>query len=90
MPAMSKKLAELEALFADLTGERTELDTTVEQMIADMAGVPVDQRSKSGWASDGPLTRKFLDLTNRQAALEAEIHDVTRAIAELKGAPLPH
>jgi hypothetical protein len=87
---MSKKLAELEVLFADLSEERVEIERSIETMMADLADVPLAQRAAGGWASDGPLTKRYLDLTNRQTNLEAEIDAVSRAIAEIKGAPRPN
>ncbi len=87
---MSKKLAELEALFADLSEERVEIERSIETMMTDLADVPLAQRATGGWASDGPLTKRYLDLTNRQAGLEAEIDAVSRAIAEIKRTPRPN
>ena len=87
---MPKKLANLEVLFADLSKERAELDTAIEQMMANMAEVPPEKRSTSDWASNGALTKQFLDLTNRQAQLEAEIVAVSRAITAAKKPVLPH
>ena len=81
---MPNKVADLEALFADLARERTELDTAIEQMLANMAEMAPEMRSTSDWASNGTLTKQFLDLTNRQAALEAEIMAVSRAITAAK------
>jgi len=81
---MPTKLADLEALFADLSKERVEIDTAIEQMMANMAEAPPENRSTSDWASNGTLTKQFLDLTNRQAALEAEIVAVSRAITAAK------
>jgi len=87
---MPNKLADLEALLTDLSKERAELDTTIEQMIANMAEVPTDKRSTNDWAPDGALTKQFFDLTNRQAELDAEIVGVSRAITAAKKPLLPH
>jgi hypothetical protein len=59
---MSNKLAHLETLLTDLSKERMELDAAIEQMMANMAEVPAEKRSASDWASDGALTKQFLDL----------------------------
>jgi hypothetical protein len=87
---MSKKLSELESLLAELSRERDAIDTAVEQMMARMAETPSDQRSSNGWAPDGPLTREFLAMTNRQAELDSDIQAVTRDIAARKPPPQLH
>jgi hypothetical protein len=87
---MSKKLRELEIQLADLSEERTKLDEAVEQMIGNMAEVPPEQRASSGWAENGVLTQQYLGASNRLADLDSEIHEISRAIAEIKGAPLPN
>jgi chromosome segregation ATPase len=78
---MSQKIEDLEAQLSELTNERTELDTAIEELIADMADAPPEQRTTGGWAPNGELTRKYLDLTNRQAAVEKDIIDLSRQIA---------
>jgi hypothetical protein len=65
-----------------LTTERADLDLAIEEMIADMAERPSEQRASGDWGSDGAMTRKYLALTNRQAEVEAEIARLNRAIAE--------
>lgn len=87
---MPRKLADLEMLFAGLGSERAELEQAIERMIGEMAGVPPEDRAARGWADDGPLTRQFLEATNRQAELEAELETVSRAIADAKDLPRPH
>jgi hypothetical protein len=58
--------------------------------MADMADLPPERRSTSDWAPDGALTKQFLDLTNRQAKLEAEIATVSGAITAAKKPVLPN
>jgi hypothetical protein len=79
---MASKLDEMRLRLAELSGERAQLDTAIEEMIADMAELPPEQRSAGDWAPDGASTRKFLELTRRQAAVETETIDLNRAIAE--------
>jgi hypothetical protein len=88
--SMPNQLADLEAQLTDLSKERTELDMAIEEMMADMADLPPERRSASDWASNGALTKQFLDLTNRQAGLEAEIVAVSWAITATKKPVLPH
>jgi inhibitor of KinA sporulation pathway (predicted exonuclease) len=79
---MANKLDEMKALLADLSSERAQLDTAIEEMIASLAELAPEQRSASDWAPDGASTKKYLELTERQAAVEAEIIDLGRAIVE--------
>ncbi|MEA2995312.1 MAG: hypothetical protein QOG74_861 [Alphaproteobacteria bacterium] len=79
---MADKLDDMKQRLAELMTEREELDAAIEEMIADMAALPPEQRSASDWAPDGPSTRKYLELTARQAAVETEIIDLNRAIVE--------
>ncbi|HWM80542.1 MAG TPA: hypothetical protein VNQ56_00650 [Pseudolabrys sp.] len=78
---MSKKLAELKALLADLKEERESVDAAIEQMVGELAAVAPEERSGGGWGPDGARTRAFLELTNRQSDLEAEIDTVSREVA---------
>ena len=70
---MANKLDEMKALLADLSSERAQLDAAIEEMIASLAELAPEQRSASDWAPDGASTKKYLELTERQAAVEAEI-----------------
>ena len=79
---MANKLDEMKALLADLSSERAQLDTAVEEMIASLAELAPEQRSADDWAPDGASTKKYLELTERQAAVEAEIIELGRAIVE--------
>jgi len=77
---MSTKLNDMKAQLAALTEERDRLDQAIEEMIADMAEVPADQRTTGDWAPKGAQTVKYLELTNRQSEVETEIVDLSRAI----------
>jgi hypothetical protein len=79
---MASKLEGMKTRLAALSGERSQLDTAIDEMIAAMAEVPADQRSTGDWAPGGASTRKYLQLTERQAAVETEIIDLSRAIVE--------
>ncbi len=87
---MSKKIADLEALLSELTQERTDLDARIEDLIADMADTSPEARKTGDWAPNGALTRKYLELTNRQAVVEKDIIDLSRQIAAGDGPALPH
>jgi hypothetical protein len=79
---MANKLDDMRLRLAELMDERAQLDGAIEEMIADMAELPPEQRSASDWAPDGRSTRKYLELTRRQAAVETEIIDLNRALVE--------
>jgi hypothetical protein len=79
---MTTKLDDMKVQLAALSAERDVLDTAIEEMIASMAEVPAEQRNVGDWSPNGPMTKKYLDLTNRQAEVEAEIVDLGRAIME--------
>jgi hypothetical protein len=84
---MAEKLNEMNARLAELSEKRGKLDAAIEEMIGDMARVAPEQRSAGDWAPDGPKTRKYLELTNSQAEIEAEIVTLSRAIAESDDGP---
>ena len=79
---MANKLDDMKTRLADLSGERGKLETAVEEMIADMAELPPEQRSASEWGPNGASTKKYLQLTERLADVESEIIDLGRAIVE--------
>jgi hypothetical protein len=76
------KLDDMKMRLAELSGEREQLETAVEEMIADMAELPPEQRAASEWGPEGASTKKYLKLTERLAAVETEIIDLGRAIVE--------
>jgi len=77
---MADRTEEMARRLSALSDERTELEAAVEEMIANMAEVPPDQRATSDWASDGASTRRYLTLTDRLAEVEAEMIELGRAI----------
>jgi hypothetical protein len=79
---MANQLDDMKLRLAGLIDERDQLDTAIEEMIATMALLPPEQRSAADWAPDGASTKKYLELTERQAAVETEIIDLGRAIVE--------
>jgi hypothetical protein len=89
MSAMAKQSDGMN-LLAELNRERDALDDTIEGMIADMADAPPEARRTGDWAADGRLTREYLELTNRQAELEQEIANLSRAITAAAKPTLPN
>ncbi len=88
--AMTQKAVNLETLLSELTQERTELDSAIETLIADMAAATPEQRKTGDWAPNGALTRKYLELTNRQGEVEQDIIDLSRALLADSKPTLPN
>jgi hypothetical protein len=78
---MAEKPEDMTTRLAQLNDERASLDAAIEDMIVSMAQVPPEQRADGPWARDGASTRKYLELTGRQAEVKAEIIKLGRAIA---------
>jgi hypothetical protein len=78
---MAEKPEDMTARLAQLHDERASLDAAIEDMIISMAQVPEEERASGPWSRDGASTRKYLELTSRQAEVEAEIIALGRAIA---------
>ena len=77
---MAENIEEMTRRLSALSDERAKLEAAVEEMIADIAEVPENQRATSGWASDGASTQRYLALTDRLAEVEAEMIELGRAI----------
>jgi hypothetical protein len=84
---MAEKPEDMKARLAQLNDERASLEAAIEDMIASMAQVPPEQRADGAWARDGASTRKYLQLTGRQAEVETEITNLGRAIASSDDGP---
>jgi hypothetical protein len=84
---MAEKLEDMKTRLAQLTDERASLDAAIEDMIDAMAQVPAEERAGGPWARDGASTRKYLELTARQAEVETEIANLGRAIASSSDEP---
>jgi hypothetical protein len=79
---MATKLDQMKTQLADLSSEREQLEAAVEEMIGAMAELSPEQRTSGEWSSSGASTRKYLELTERLATVEADIIDLGRAIVE--------
>ena len=84
---MAEKPEDMKTRLAQLTDERASLDAAIEDMIVSMAQVPAEERARGAWARDGASTLKYLELTARQAEVEAEIIKLGRAIASSGNEP---
>jgi hypothetical protein len=76
-------MADLKAQFALLDALERENKTVqeeIDQLIEAMALVPPEQRADSDWGPKGKLTQRFLELSERQNELAAEIKLVAKTI----------
>jgi hypothetical protein len=80
MATLQEKLA----LLKDLEDENESAQSEIDDLITEMARVPAEQRSVSEWGPDGTCTKRFIELSERQAELAEEIKLVTQAIGQEK------
>ncbi len=74
------------ALLQELERENQEVQDTIESLMADMERLPPEQRPDDQWGLSGTQTRRFIELSERQNEIAAEIKLVTAAIASAKPA----
>jgi cell division protein FtsB len=74
------------ALLKELEQENQEIETTIADLMDEMARVPPDQRSAGEWGPSGTQTKRFIELSERQNEIAAEIKLVSAAIESAKPA----
>jgi hypothetical protein len=74
------------ALLKELESEHQEIEAAIERLMADMERVPPEQRSAGEWGPSGTLTKRFIELSERQNEIAAEIKLVSAAIDSAKPA----
>lgn len=74
------------ALLQELERENQEVQDTIEGLMADMERLLPEQRPDDQWGPSGTLTRRFIELSERQNEIAAEIKLVTAAIASAEPA----
>ena len=84
---MAEKIEDVTRRLSALGDEREKLEAAIENMIADIAEVPVDQRATGAWASNGESTQRYLTLTDRLAEVEAEIIELGRVVSAADAPP---
>ena len=78
-------MTDLKAHFALLKGleqENQDLQEQIDQLMADMERVPPEQRSPAEWGPSGTLTQRFIELSERQNEIAAELKLVSLAIEQ--------
>jgi hypothetical protein len=78
------------ALLTELQQESSEVDAAIDELMAEMERVPPEQRKAGEWGPSGAQTKRFLELSERQNEIAAEIKLVTAAIAAAQPAKPPH
>ncbi len=74
------------ALLKELEQENQELETALSELMSEMERVPPEQRSRGEWGPAGTQTRRFIELSERQDEIAAEIKLVSAAIQAAKPA----
>lgn len=69
------------ALLKELEQENQDIETTINDLMGEMERVPPEQRSKGEWGPAGTQTLRFIELSERQNEIAAEIKLVSAAIA---------
>ena len=68
------------ALLKELEQENQEVETAIASLMDEMERVPAEQRSTGEWGPAGTQTKRFIELSERQNEIAAEIKLVSAAI----------
>ena len=74
------------ALLKELEQENQDIETALTDLMSEMERVPPEQRSTGAWGPSGTQTRRFIELSERQNEIAAEIKLVSAAINSAKPA----
>ena len=74
------------ALLKELESENQEIEAAIETLMAEMENVQPELRSVGEWGPTGRLTKRFIELSERQNEIAAEIKLVSAAIDSAKPA----
>ena len=74
------------ALLKKLEQENQDIETAISDLMDVMARVPPQQRAAGEWGPEGTQTKRFIELSERQSEIEAEIKLVSAAIESAKPA----
>jgi hypothetical protein len=72
------------ALLKELQQEEQDVQKRLDALMAELEGVQPELRSAGEWGPDGTLTRRFIELSDRQNEITAEIKLVSAAIESAK------
>jgi hypothetical protein len=74
------------ALLKELEQENQDIEAALSDLMSEMERVPPEQRSRGEWGPTGTQTRRFIELSERQDEIAAEIKLVSAAIQSAKPA----
>ena len=74
------------ALLKELEQENQEIETAIADLMDEMERIPPEQRSAGEWGPSGTRTKRFIELSERQNEIAAEIKLVSAAIESAKPA----
>lgn len=74
------------ALLKELEREHEEIETALDGLMAEMERVPPEQRAGGEWGPSGTQTQRFIELSERQNEIAAEIKLVSAAIESARPA----
>jgi hypothetical protein len=78
------------ALLRELEQEGRKVESALDELMIEMERVPPDRRSAGEWGPAGTQTRRFIELSERQNEIAAEIKLVSAAIEAAKPAGRPN
>jgi hypothetical protein len=78
------------ALLKELEQEGREVEAAIDALMVEMERVPPEQRSAGEWGPTGTQTQRFIELSERQNEIAAEIKLVSAAIDSAKPAGQPN
>jgi hypothetical protein len=73
-------------LLRELEQENQDIETAISGLMDEMERVPPEQRSAGAWGPSGSQTKRFIELSERQNEIAAEIKLVSAAIESAKPA----
>ena len=74
------------ALLQELERENLEIQDAIDTLMAEMERVPPAQRPAAEWGPSGTRTKRFIELSERQNEIAAELKLVSAAIESAKPA----
>lgn len=74
------------ALLRELEQENEDIEKAIAELMGEMERVPPEQRPAGEWGPSGSRTKRFIELSERQDEIAAEIKLVSAAIEAAKPA----
>ena len=72
------------ALLKELEQENQQIETAIADLMDEMERIPPEQRAAAEWGPFGTRTKRFIELSERQNEIAAEIKLVLAAIESAK------